>query len=754
MSVSVVDDKSDEVDGPVMPTAEEILNGLHGKIEPIRTTGTYRLGIIAVWIVMVLLPLIYIALIAFVAYGVYWHTVNNVGMLQQPVRGRGQIFIVTAYLAPLVAGSIMVLFMMKPLFARGPKRPKTQSLTREQEPLLFGFIDRVCEAVGSPIPRQIDIDCQVNASASFRHGFWSMLKGNDLVLTIGMPLVMGFSLRQFAGVLAHEFGHFSQAAGMRLTYIIRSINFWFTRVVYERDAWDIWLESTAKGLDLRLSWVLHLARFFVWLSRRCLWVLMIIGHAVSGYLMRQMEYDADRHECRLAGSDLFESTVRRLIELNIGNSRAQQDLHEFYREGRLADDLPGLILFNVQQFPSEYQAKITEIIEKSKTGYFDTHPADVDRIKNAEAEHATGIFQTAGPASILFRDATDGCRVVTTDYYQQIFGDQFRREAVHPLEDLLVRQKAETESLKALGRYLQGTFNLLRPLPIPNESLASDHPPDLTSDQLAKDREFIVTAAPAFRSAFQQFDEIDLLSIQTECAFAVLSANEKIDPKHFSFSASGISAVKAVTQQASSKVEAIKPDLEAFEVRAKARFTAALKLLFDPHIVSKLDDAANQQADCQRFLIVLQALSRLIPPTMKMRNARAALGVLFSYVKQDGNTNELIEQIKHQAGEIHTRLIEIHGELAPLTYPFDHAQGTMSMADFVVKVIPEIDDYGGLYSVAETAMENMGSLINRLMGRLALIAERVEAATGLPPLPVPKDDAATQPDAAATSATA
>jgi hypothetical protein len=62
--------------------------------------------------------------------------------------------------------------------------------------------------------------------------------GNDLVLTIGMPLVAGMSLRQFAGVLAHEFGHFSQGAGMRLSFIIRSINLWFMRVVYERDDWD------------------------------------------------------------------------------------------------------------------------------------------------------------------------------------------------------------------------------------------------------------------------------------------------------------------------------------------------------------------------------------------------------------------------------------------------------------------------------------------------------------------------------------
>jgi Zn-dependent protease with chaperone function len=36
-----------------------------------------------------------------------------------------------------------------------------------------------------------------------------------LVLVIGLPLAAGMSMRQVAGVLAHEFGHFAQGAGMR-----------------------------------------------------------------------------------------------------------------------------------------------------------------------------------------------------------------------------------------------------------------------------------------------------------------------------------------------------------------------------------------------------------------------------------------------------------------------------------------------------------------------------------------------------------
>ena len=126
----------------------------------------------------------------------------------------------------------------------------------------------------------------------------------DLVLTIGLPLVAGMDLTMLTGVLAHEFGHFAQGTGMRLTYVIRSINGWFARVVYERDSWDQWLvDAQHTSEHWAISIIVALARLFVWMTRRILWVLMVIGHGVSSFMLRQMEFDADRYEARVSGSD-------------------------------------------------------------------------------------------------------------------------------------------------------------------------------------------------------------------------------------------------------------------------------------------------------------------------------------------------------------------------------------------------------------------------------------------------------------------
>jgi Zn-dependent protease with chaperone function len=428
----------------------DILAGFHGAIEPIKTPLSYRLGILLVAVLMVILPLIYMGIIAFVGYAVYYHAINHTEILKAG-SGRGKILVVLVYLAPMVIGGILILFMFKPLLSRPAKRNTRDPLSKDKEPLLFAFVDRLCEAVNAPKPRRIELDEEVNASAGFRRGLFSML-GSDLVLTIGLPLVSGLNLRQFAGVLAHEFGHFSQGAGMRLTYVIRSISHWFTRVVYERDAWDEQLVEWSEQADLRIGWILYLARVFVWMTRKILWVLMMIGHGVSGFMLRQMEFDADRHEARLAGRDVFESTSRSIFLLSVASQGAQSDLGEFYREGRLCDDLPKLILHNYQQFTPDVLGKLDRISVESTTGWLDTHPCDRDRIASARKENAAGIFQLEMPASVLFADYEGTCKRVTWDFYRGIFGNQLTREEIHPVDELLLRQEQQQLAFKSLHR--------------------------------------------------------------------------------------------------------------------------------------------------------------------------------------------------------------------------------------------------------------------------------------------------------------
>lgn len=277
----------------------------------------YQAGLGIAALAMILLPVIYLAVIAAAGWLVCLQATQGLYF------GSG-LWAVISYLTPIVAGSIVVFFMLKPLLARPARQPDPRVLEPAEEPLLHMFVERICDLVGSPKPREIRVDCQVNASAAFRRGL-SSLGGKDLVLTIGLPLAAGLRADQLAGVLAHEFGHFSQSVGMRLSYLVRSISAWFHRVVYERDEWDMRLERWARDADWRVVIALHAARFGVWISRKILHGLMMAGLGVSSFLLRQMEFDADLYETRLAGSKTFAETS---LEIELLGTAQRQALSE------------------------------------------------------------------------------------------------------------------------------------------------------------------------------------------------------------------------------------------------------------------------------------------------------------------------------------------------------------------------------------------------------------------------------------------
>ncbi len=226
------------------PHFQNIVDALQGSLPRPRVTDDYRLALILVAIAMVLLPIIYVALIVAVGYALLVYVeVAPAWFGLRP--GAGAIFWRSlGFLTPFVAGVILILFMVKPLFAQRPAATKPLTLDPSRQDGLFGFVHRLCDVVAAPRPSRIDVDCAVNASAAFERGGWG-LASDRLVLTIGLPLAAGLDLRCLAGVLAHEFGHFAQGTGMRLSYVIRSVNGWFARVVYERDAWDQKLELFA-----------------------------------------------------------------------------------------------------------------------------------------------------------------------------------------------------------------------------------------------------------------------------------------------------------------------------------------------------------------------------------------------------------------------------------------------------------------------------------------------------------------------------
>ncbi|MEZ6089009.1 MAG: M48 family metalloprotease [Pirellulaceae bacterium] len=401
----------------------------------------YRCGLTFTAAFMLMLPIAYVGLIVASGYGMYYYMFEVLPSLMDALpRGRVAAIALVMYVTPLIAGLAVVLFMIKPVFVAviAPDAWRQRSLRREGEPLLFELVDRICDVTGAPKPSRIDVESNVNASAAFGQGLRGLI-GSNLVLTIGVPLLSGLTVRQFAGVLAHEFGHFSQGAGMRASFVIRSVNFWLVRAVYHRDAIDHTLDEWIEDSESWLVIPLLVAKLFGWITRRILWFFMIAGHLGSCFLLRQMEFDADRYETHIGGSQSFAATSDSMRILEFAQYQSMQVVGHLLRDGVLIDNIPRVAELMKNRMSKEVQQEIVAGFRQQPTSWWDTHPSDSDRIAASSAIDSEGVLKLDQPARELVSQYDSLCKNVTLDFYRNQLGRLINPTELEPTENHLHR---------------------------------------------------------------------------------------------------------------------------------------------------------------------------------------------------------------------------------------------------------------------------------------------------------------------------
>lgn len=632
-----------------------ILSAFQPVVARPRSSILYQFSLLLVTLTMLILPMIYFALVGAAVYGVYYHATHNWDAIMGFGGIRGGRIMMTlkffAYIVPLIVGVVVVFFMFKPIFAGRPKHAQPLALNPADNPLLYAFIEKICETVGAPSPKRIDLDCDLNASASFRNGFWSMA-GNDMVLTIGLPLVANLSAAEFAGVVAHEFGHFTQSIGMRLSYLIRSVNFWFIRVVYQRDAWDEALEEWAtESEEAWATLIVMFAQIGVWFARMILRILMYTGLLIGGFMIRQMEYDADACQIKLVGSETFERTHRKLATLSAAMGKMYKQIHLTWQKNhQLPDNLSEMLRQAHESLPPATLQKIQDRYGLELTGFFDSHPSPADRIRQARRAQDAGAFHDDRPASQLFTSFEHPARFVTMLHYTDELCIPITPEMLsHVQTKSSASVKEERPGVGVVEThedYFLGVLPLILPLQLSAPVASTNYEADF--NEVSQITSGVLQVAGQLAPLGEQFRHAGQQLIQSRAAMRLIEARVPFKPAEFDLAEARLEAAQEREAEALATRETLRHAVHEVGDALGRRLQLGLALkLFDLGELEREAVSALTQAATK-----LQAAAADYPAKLELAEALAVLDRLIALRDAEGESPALARALAAQTEQV------------------------------------------------------------------------------------------------------
>lgn len=241
------------------------------------------------------------------------------------------------------------------------EKPEGRPLARAQFPELFAAVDDLRARAKAPALDAVLLTNDFNA-AVVQHPRFGLLGGARNYLILGLPLMHALSPEEFKAVIAHEFGHLSGSHGRFGAWIYRL-----------RAGWTRLLGALQENRHWGSKLFTH---FFDWYAP--------LFSAYSFVQARQQEYEADRMSVEAVGATAAASA---LLRVNVQDDFLGEKFWPAILKRAETDPLPTMSPFAMlgralkQGGPASAVQQWLGKSLQQRTGYDDTHPCLVDRLK-------------------------------------------------------------------------------------------------------------------------------------------------------------------------------------------------------------------------------------------------------------------------------------------------------------------------------------------------------------------------------------
>ncbi len=348
-----------------------------------------------------LFVLVYLSLVALgltlLYIGYKWTTFWGIDMLQRAFDGTHSGFVMLillgVYLGVIALCMMFGLFLVKFIFTRLNVEEEGKILVKEPDcPLIFELIRNVAKDTKCQMPHKVYLSADINACVYFNTTFWSMFFPVRKNLVLGAGLFANTSTEEIKGILAHEFGHFSQDS-MKISSVVYTANIVMGNLVYGEDAWDRWVDRWSHFGWSPFAVFGILTRFFTIKVRLLLQAIYRYVNIAYRELSRQMEYDADSIACKVVGKAVLASSFYKTTVLMQCSSNTHVAMVRLAETAKKADPFEVLeLLAQIKSNEEERTIVATELLQTevkttdepiarfSCEDVWDSHPSDKERI--------------------------------------------------------------------------------------------------------------------------------------------------------------------------------------------------------------------------------------------------------------------------------------------------------------------------------------------------------------------------------------
>jgi hypothetical protein len=400
---------------PTTPTitAEQLAAAFTGQIELPKVSLGRRLGTWLVLVVLLLLVAVYFAILGGLGFGVYWLATHDFGTSIPS-------WVVSVAMA---AAALLLLCLIRPLVMPRERPAEIVPLAADNQPLLADFIAKIAGHVHASPPAVMQAECSPRIT----------LDSKGRTLSLGLPLVMNLTVDQLGGLIAAQLAQHRRGAGCGPANLIRSINGWMWRSVYQEDRFDRWITRANLRPGFHLGRLLLPLRAFSFLARVVLWIPMFIGNTVAASLARESELDADRTAARLIGGPAWTATIERVKVVAFTWEGILTELPFLYKEQQLPDSLPHFLAERMADVTPDLATTLLASVIKEEEIPFDSRPSVADQSAAIAVEPAAGVLACPLAAQGLVSDCGGLSRQVSWDYYTARFGAQFLKTALRKM---------------------------------------------------------------------------------------------------------------------------------------------------------------------------------------------------------------------------------------------------------------------------------------------------------------------------------